>query len=58
MKFTKEDFTEDELSLLCMAFSLLDTAVSNMNKLIYNTNYENDAYHLKQKLGIDDLVEW
>ena len=57
MKFTKEDFTEDELNLLRMAFSLLDTAVSNVYKLIY-TNYENDAYHLKQKLGIDDLVEW
>lgn len=57
MKFTKEDFTEDELNLLRMAFSLLDTAVSNVYKLIY-TNYESDAYHLKQKLGIDDLVEW
>ena len=56
MEFVKEDFTEDELNLLCMAFKLLDTAVEGMYKLDY-TNYENDVYHLKQKLGIDELIE-
>ena len=56
MKFVKEDFAEDELNLLCMAFKLLDTAVDGMYKLDY-TNYANDVYRLKQKLGIDEFVE-
>lgn len=56
MKFVKEDFTEDELNLLCLAFKLLGTAVEGMYKLNY-TNYGDDVYYLKQKLGIDDLVE-
>lgn len=54
--FTKEDFTEDELALLRLAFELLDTAVCRMDELNYN-NDNNTVYFLKEKLGIYDLLE-
>lgn len=56
MKFTEDYFTDDELTLLRMAFKLLDTSVESMYKLDY-TNYSTDVFHLKCKLGIDDLVD-
>lgn len=54
--FTKEDFTEDELILLRLAFELLDTAVCRIDKLDYNNN-SNTVYYLKEKLGIYDLLD-
>jgi hypothetical protein len=54
--FTKDDFTEDELALLKLAFELLDTAVCGMDKLTYDNN-SNTVYYLKEKLGIYDLLE-
>lgn len=54
--FVKEDFTEDELALLKLAFELLDTAVCRMDKLNYDYN-GNTVYYLKEKLGIYDLLE-
>lgn len=53
---TKEDFTEDELELLKLAFELLDTAVNRIDKLSYDNN-SNTVYYLKEKLGIYDLLE-
>ena len=54
--FTKEDFTEDELALLKLAFELLDTAVCAMDRLNYDNN-ANTVYDLKEKLGIYDLLD-
>lgn len=54
--FKPEDFTDDELALLRMAFKLLDASIEGIRELNY-ANYVNDVYHLKYKLGIDGLVE-
>lgn len=56
MEFTKEDFTEDELILLRMAFRMLDVAVEEERHLFYSGDYRNDLFNLKEKLGIYDLV--
>ena len=56
-EFTKEDFTEDELILLQMAFRMLDTAVDEQRRLFYGSDYRNEVYALKEKLGIYDLVD-
>jgi hypothetical protein len=55
-EFTKEDFTEEELMLLRLAFELLDTSVYTMDKLNYDNN-SNIVYDLKEKLGIYDLLD-
>lgn len=55
--FTKEDFTEDELILLQMAFRMLDVAVDEQRHLFYGSDYRNAVYDLKEKLGIYDLIE-
>ncbi len=55
--FTKEDFTEDELILLRMAFKMLDAAVDEQRRLFYGSNYCNEVYNLKEKLGIYDLLD-
>lgn len=55
--FTKEDFTEDELILLQMAFRMLDTAVDEQRRLFYGSDYRNEVYCLKEKLGIYDLLD-
>ena len=55
--FTKEDFTEDELTLLKMAFRMLDMVVEEQRYLYHCGDYRDDVYYLKEKLGIYDLVE-
>jgi hypothetical protein len=55
-EFTKEDFTEEELMLLRLAFELLDASVYTMDKLNYDNN-SNIVYDLKEKLGIYDLLD-
>lgn len=57
MAFTKEDFTEDELILLNMAFEMLDIAVDEQSRLFYASDYRNTVYDLKNKLGIYDLLD-
>ena len=57
MIFNKEDFTEDELILLKMAFKMLDAAAEEYRQLFYGGDYRNDIFNLKDKLGIYDLVE-
>jgi hypothetical protein len=57
MAFTKEDFTEDELILLNMAFEMLDIAVDEQRRLFYAGDYRNTVYDLKNKLGIYDLLD-
>jgi hypothetical protein len=56
MVFTKEDFTEEELILLKLAFKLLDTVAEETRELHWNDD-RNTVYDLKNKLGIYDLVE-
>lgn len=55
-KWTKEDFTEDELMLLKMAFKLVDDVVEIQRYDNYDVYLSNVLYHLKKKLGIYDLV--
>lgn len=55
-KFTKEEFTEEELMLLKLAFTLVDKTVE-----IQRTNNSdvwmcNVLFDLKEKLGIYDLL--
>jgi hypothetical protein len=57
MIFNKEDFTEDELILLKMAFKMLDAAAEEYSKLFYGSDYRNEIFNLKEKLGIFDLIE-
>jgi hypothetical protein len=57
MIFNKEDFTEDELILLNMAFKMLDATAEEYRKLFYGGDYRNDIFNLKEKLGIYDLIE-
>lgn len=57
MIFNKEDFTEDELILLKMAFKMLDAAAKEYGKLCYGSDYGNEIFNLKEKLGIFDLIE-
>jgi hypothetical protein len=57
MIFNKEDFTEDELILLKMAFKMLDAAAEESSKLFYGSDYRNEIFNLKEKLGIFDLIE-
>lgn len=56
MQWTKEDFSEDELVLLRMAFRMLDEAIDAQRELLYCSDYRNEVYDLKEKLGIYDLV--
>lgn len=56
MQWTKEDFSEDELVLLRMAFRMLDEAIDAQRELMYGADYRNEVYYLKEKLGIYDLV--
>lgn len=56
-KFDKEDFTEDELMLLRMAFNLVDTVVETQRTSNYDVYLTNELYSLKEKLGIGDLMD-
>lgn len=55
-KFKKEDFTEDELTLLKLAFKLVEDVVESGIDGINYPYSSNELYHLKEKLGIDELV--
>lgn len=56
LEFKEEDFTEDELALLRLAFKLADD-VAEQHSLISNRYLCNELYSLKEKLGIHELVE-
>ena len=56
-KFKEEDFTEEQLLLLRMAFKLVDDVVEMQRCDNYDVYMCNELYHLKEKLGIYDLVE-
>ena len=56
MKLHKEDFTEDELTLLLTAFQLLEVAIELPYKLNYD-KYGDILFSLKEKLGIYELEE-
>ena len=52
-KFIKEDFTEDELMLIKMAFRLADTVVEIEKDI---TGLNNTLFNLVYKLGLEDIV--
>ena len=55
-KWQEEDFTEDELLLLRMAFRLVDDVVEIQRYDNSDVYLSNELYHLKEKLGIYDIV--
>ena len=55
-KWQEEDFTEDELLLLRMAFRLVDDVVEIQRYDNYDVYLSNELYHLKKKLGIYNIV--
>lgn len=55
--FTKEDFTEDELALLRLAFKLADTVIESQRADNYDVYMCNTMYDLKNKLGIYNLLD-
>lgn len=57
MKREESEFTEDELKLLRLAFKLADTVVEVQRVDNYDVDMCNSLFYLKEKLGIDDLVE-
>lgn len=54
--FNEEDFTEDELVLLKMAFKLVDDVVEMQRTSNYDVHLVNELYNLKEKLGISRVV--
>lgn len=54
--FKEEDFTEDELMLLKMAFRLVETVVDAQRTSNYDVHLVNELYNLKETLGISRLV--
>ena len=56
-KFTEADFTEDELMLLKMAFSLADNVVNTFRTDNYDVYLSNTLYYLEEKLGISNIVQ-
>lgn len=52
-KFVKEDFTEDELMLIKMAFGLADTVVEIERDI---THLNDTLFNLVYKLGLEDIV--
>jgi len=57
-KFQKEDFTDDEFQLLMLAFKLINDVVQTQRTDNSDTFMCNELYHLKVKLGVDDLVKF
>ena len=55
--FKEEDFTEDELMLLRMAFKLVSTVVETQRTDNYDVHLSNELFSLEEKLGIYDLVK-
>jgi hypothetical protein len=56
MTFKETDFTEDQLRLLKMAFTLVDDVVEIQRDGNYDVYLRNELYDLKEKLGIGDIV--
>jgi hypothetical protein len=54
--FTEANFTSDQLMLLKMAFKLADDVVEIQRKDNYDVDLCNALYHLKERLGIGDIV--
>ena len=54
--FKEEDFTEDELFLLKLAFKLVDDVVEMQRTSNSDVYLSNELYDLEQKLGIYDLL--
>ena len=52
----KEDFTEDELKLLKMAFKLINDVVEMQRVDNYDVYWGNTLYYLEEKLGIWDIL--
>lgn len=55
-EFKSEDFTEDELLLLKMAFKLVNDVVNIQRSNNYDNDMSNALFSLENKLGIYDLV--
>lgn len=53
----REDFTDDELRVLKLAFSLVDTVVENQSKYTYDNDMSNGLYSLKEKLGLWEVLD-
>lgn len=56
VEFKESDFTQDQLMLLKMAFRLVDEVVEIQREDNYDVCLSNELFHLKEKLGISDLV--
>lgn len=56
VKFEESDFTDEELKLLKAIFKGADAVVQSTKANNYDTFMSNTLYSLKQKLGIDDVV--
>ena len=54
--FKEEDFTEDGLMLLRMAFKLVNDVVEMQRADRYDVHLSNELYDLKETLGISELV--
>lgn len=54
--FKEEDFTEDQLQLLRMAFKLVDDVIEIQRYDNYDVHLHNELYYLKEKLGIYDIL--
>ena len=55
-KFKEEEFTEDELMLLRLAFKLVDDVVEMQRTSNSDVYLCNELYNLTQKLGISELI--
>ena len=51
------DFTEAELSLLRLAFNLVETVTDWERSDNYDVELSNALFHLNEKLGIYDLID-
>lgn len=56
-KFTEDEFTEDELVVLKLAFKLAEEALETLRTSNSDVYMINELFYLKEKLGIDDLLE-
>lgn len=53
----KEDFTEEELIMLKVIFKGAEAVIEAKREDRYDNRDSNTLFHLKQKLGILDLVD-
>ena len=56
-EFKEEDFTEDELKLLKMAFKLVADVVEIQRQDNYDVYLSNELFSLENKLGVYELVK-